>query len=50
MAVKDLSGRKLDSPAGGASLALLPLLAKKNGIDPATISVTKSRRTCRSSF
>jgi NitT/TauT family transport system substrate-binding protein len=40
MTVKDLSGRKLDSPAGGASLALLPLLAKKNGIDPATISVT----------
>ncbi len=39
MAVKDLSGRKLDSAPGGASLALLPMLAKKNGIDPATIDI-----------
>src|SRR5271156_5574452 len=41
MAVKDLSGRKLGSTPGGASLKLLPLLAKKNGIDPATIDVTQ---------
>jgi len=39
--VKDLSGRKIDSVPGGASLKLLPLLAKKNGIDPASISVTQ---------
>ena len=41
MTVKDLSGRKLGSTPGGASLQLLPLLAKKNGIDPATISITQ---------
>lgn len=41
MTVKDLSGRKLGSTPGGASLKLLPLLAKKNGIDPATIDVTQ---------
>jgi NitT/TauT family transport system substrate-binding protein len=41
MTVKDLSGRKLDSAPGGASLALLPLLAKKNGIDPASIAITQ---------
>ena len=41
MAVKDLSGRKLGSTPGGASLKLLPLLAKKNGVDPATIDVTQ---------
>jgi NitT/TauT family transport system substrate-binding protein len=39
--VKDLSGRKIDSVPGGASLKLLPLLAKKNGIDPASINVTQ---------
>jgi NitT/TauT family transport system substrate-binding protein len=41
MSVKDLSGRKLGSSPGGASLKLLPLLAKKNGIDPASIDVTQ---------
>jgi NitT/TauT family transport system substrate-binding protein len=39
--IKDLSGRKLGSAPGGAALALFPLLAKKNGIDPATVSVTQ---------
>jgi len=39
--VKDLSGRKVGSAPGGASLALLPLLARKNGIDPATIDITQ---------
>ncbi len=39
--VKDLEGRKLDSPPGGASLKLLPLLAKKNGIDAGKIEVTQ---------
>src|SRR5271156_1418189 len=41
MTIKDLSGHKLDSAPGGASLALFPLLAKKNGIDPATINITQ---------
>ena len=36
---KDLSGRKLGTPPGGASFKLLPLLAKKSGIDYATINV-----------
>jgi len=39
--VKDLSGRKVGSSPGGASLQLLPLLARKNGIDPATINITQ---------
>ena len=30
---KDLSGKKLGTPPGGASFKLLPLMAKKNGID-----------------
>lgn len=38
--VKDLEGKKLGSAPGGAALKLLPLLAKKNGVDPSTISVT----------
>jgi NitT/TauT family transport system substrate-binding protein len=38
--VKDLEGKKLGTSPGGATLKLLPLLAKKNGIDPATINVT----------
>jgi NitT/TauT family transport system substrate-binding protein len=41
MSVKDLSGRKLGSTPGGATLKLLPLLAKQNGIDPATINITQ---------
>src|SRR6266851_8119830 len=36
---KDLSGKKLGTPPGGASFKLLPLLAKKSGIDYATIDV-----------
>jgi NitT/TauT family transport system substrate-binding protein len=39
-AVKDLVGKKLGTSAGGAALKLLPLLAKRNGVDPATINVT----------
>ena len=31
--LKDLEGTKLAAPAGGATFKLLPLLAKKNGID-----------------
>jgi NitT/TauT family transport system substrate-binding protein len=38
--VKDLVGKKLGTSPGGAALKLLPLLAKKNGIDPASIAVT----------
>jgi NitT/TauT family transport system substrate-binding protein len=41
VAVKDLSGRKVGSSPGGASLALLPLLLKKNGVDPATVAITQ---------
>jgi len=38
--VKDLEGKKLGTSPGGAALKLLPLLAKKNGIDPTAIAVT----------
>jgi NitT/TauT family transport system substrate-binding protein len=31
--LKDLEGTKLAAPAGGAPLKLLPLLAKRNGVD-----------------
>jgi NitT/TauT family transport system substrate-binding protein len=41
VSVKDLSGRKVGSSPGGASLQLLPMLARKNGIDPATINITQ---------
>jgi NitT/TauT family transport system substrate-binding protein len=41
VSVKDIAGRKLGTTPGGASLKLLPLLAKKNGIDPASIAVTQ---------
>src|SRR6202171_1361278 len=37
--VKDIAGRKLGTAPGAAALKLLPLLAKKNGIDPASINV-----------
>ena len=40
-AIKDLAGAKLGTPPGGASFKLLPLLARKNGIDPATINITQ---------
>jgi NitT/TauT family transport system substrate-binding protein len=39
--VKDLSGRKVGSSPGGASLQLLPLLLQKNGVDPSTVSITQ---------
>ena len=36
---KDLAGKKLGTPPGGASFKLLPLMAKKNGIDYAKIDI-----------
>jgi NitT/TauT family transport system substrate-binding protein len=36
---KDLAGKKLGTPPGGAAFKLLPLLAKKNGIDYASIEI-----------
>jgi NitT/TauT family transport system substrate-binding protein len=39
--VKDLAGKKLGTAPGGASLKLLPLLAKKNGLDDSTIAITQ---------
>jgi NitT/TauT family transport system substrate-binding protein len=38
--IKDLAGRKLGAPAGGASLKLLPALARHNGLDAGKIEVT----------
>jgi NitT/TauT family transport system substrate-binding protein len=37
--VKDMAGKKLGSPAGAAALRLFPLLAKRNGLDPAVVEV-----------
>jgi NitT/TauT family transport system substrate-binding protein len=37
--IADIAGRKLGSPAGGAALKLFPLLAKKNGLDPAKVDI-----------
>jgi NitT/TauT family transport system substrate-binding protein len=37
--LRDIAGKTLGSPAGGASLQLFPALAKLNGIDPATVPV-----------
>jgi NitT/TauT family transport system substrate-binding protein len=39
--LKDLEGSKLAAPAGGASLKLLPLLAKRNGVDYNRIYITQ---------
>jgi NitT/TauT family transport system substrate-binding protein len=39
--LKDLAGTKLGAPAGGASLKLLPLLAKQNGVDYGKITITQ---------
>lgn len=36
---KDLEGKKLGTPPGGASFKLLPLMAKKNNVDYAKIGV-----------
>jgi NitT/TauT family transport system substrate-binding protein len=38
--LKDLAGSKLGAPAGGASVKLLPLLAKQNGVDYGKINLT----------
>jgi NitT/TauT family transport system substrate-binding protein len=38
--LKDLEGKKLGAPAGGASVKLLPLLAKQNGVDYSKINLT----------
>jgi NitT/TauT family transport system substrate-binding protein len=37
--VKDMAGKKMGSPAGAAALKLFPLLAKKNGLDPAKVEI-----------
>ncbi|MGB7257068.1 MAG: ABC transporter substrate-binding protein [Pseudolabrys sp.] len=37
--VKDMKGRKLGAPAGSAALTLFPPLAKKNGLDPGTVTI-----------
>jgi NitT/TauT family transport system substrate-binding protein len=39
--LKDLPGTRLGSPAGGAAFKLLPLLAKTNGVDYASIKITQ---------
>jgi NitT/TauT family transport system substrate-binding protein len=36
---KDLAGRKIGAPPGGASIKLLPLMAKLNGVDYASIEL-----------
>jgi NitT/TauT family transport system substrate-binding protein len=36
---KDLAGRKLGTPPGGASFKLLPLMAKKNNVDYAKLDI-----------
>jgi NitT/TauT family transport system substrate-binding protein len=36
---KDVAGKKVGTPAGAAAFKLLPLLAKKNGIDYASIEI-----------
>jgi NitT/TauT family transport system substrate-binding protein len=36
---KDLAGKKIGAPGGGASLKMLPLMAKKNNIDYATMDI-----------
>ena len=37
--IADVAGKKLGSPAGGAAIKLFPLLAKKNGLDPAKVEI-----------
>jgi NitT/TauT family transport system substrate-binding protein len=39
--LKSLEGSKLGAPAGGASVKLLPLLAKQNGVDYSKIAITQ---------
>jgi NitT/TauT family transport system substrate-binding protein len=38
--IKDLAGRKLGGPAGGATLKLIPALARLNGLDAGKIEVS----------
>jgi NitT/TauT family transport system substrate-binding protein len=38
--IKDLAGKKLGAPAGGASLKLLPALARQNGLDLTKVALT----------
>ena len=38
--IKDLAGKKLGAPAGGASLKLLPALARQNGLDLGKVELT----------
>src|SRR3954447_7801725 len=38
--LKNLEGAKLGAPAGGASVKLLPLLSKQNGVDFSKINIT----------
>jgi NitT/TauT family transport system substrate-binding protein len=37
--IADIAGKKLGSPAGGASIKLFPLLAKKNNLDPTKVDI-----------
>jgi NitT/TauT family transport system substrate-binding protein len=37
--IADIAGKKLGSPAGGASIKLFPLLAKKNNLDSAKVDI-----------
>jgi NitT/TauT family transport system substrate-binding protein len=37
--VKDMAGKKLGAPAGGASIKLWPALAKASGLDPAKVEI-----------
>jgi NitT/TauT family transport system substrate-binding protein len=37
--IADIAGRKLGSPAGGASIKLFPMLAKKNNLDAAKVEI-----------
>ena len=37
--IADIAGKKLGSPAGGASIKLFPMLAKKNNLDPAKVEI-----------
>jgi NitT/TauT family transport system substrate-binding protein len=38
--IKDLAGRKLGGPAGGATLKLIPPLARLNGLDASKVEIT----------
>src|SRR5579862_9969929 len=39
--LKDLPGTRVGAPAGAATLKLLPVLAKNNQIDPASLNITQ---------